>query len=66
MTDGDTVIDTVEQIYMSFGDNEIEEAVYVLNQYAEAYSKQKRDAFPHIKPFVRFENRSSITTDVDQ
>ncbi len=56
----DDALDTVEQIYMSFGDNEIEEAIDILNQYAESYNIQKRDTHPlkegktrgDVKPFT--------------
>ena len=37
----DDEIDTVEQIYISFGDNYRDEATEVLNQYAESYHAKK-------------------------
>ena len=55
--DGDA-IDTVEQIYISFGDNYRDEATEVLNQYAESYHAKKctecvgqLPAFPHRKQY---------------
>lgn len=54
MTDKDTTIDTAEQIYMSFGDNETDEAIEMLNNYAESYHTKKCAECYH-KQFTRFE-----------
>ena len=37
----DKELDTVEQIYMSYGDNETDEAIALLNKYAESYHAKK-------------------------
>ena len=37
----DEELDAVEQIYMSFGDNETDEAIALLNKYAESYHAKK-------------------------
>ena len=34
-------LDAIEQIYMSFGDNETVEAIEILNKYAESYHAKK-------------------------
>ena len=34
-------LDVIEQIYMSFGDNETDEAIEILNKYAESYHAKK-------------------------
>ena len=34
-------LDAIEKIYMSFGDNETEEATEILNQFAESYHQKK-------------------------
>lgn len=39
----DEELEAVEQIYMSYGDNETDEAIVLLNRYAEYYYKQRLD-----------------------
>lgn len=37
----DDAIDVAEQIYISFGDNETDEAIEILNKYAESYHQKQ-------------------------
>lgn len=50
MTESQYALDTVEQIYMSYGDNETDEAIVLLNRYAEYYHKQRCNEFNNKLP----------------